>query len=312
MAQSFGQKLSSQPQVAAFTTARSLLLVSSSIVRKCKKESMMAKFKQRMVKWGLSAGKQQYLFSGIMALSVLATVSSVAQAHSIEGPSSSQSPYVIRSISGVVTKSILTVGDSVNNKPDGTPYRLVGIPDGLGAFDNGDETFTLLVNHELPGTGIVRAHGSKGAFVSKWIIRKEDLTVLNGQDLIQTVQLWDPTANGGAGGYISGTTIFNRFCSADLPALSAFYDTASGLGYSGHIYMNGEEINTVGRNFAHLMDGTSYELPSLGKFAHENSVANPATGHIPLLPAWTTDQAGRYISMSVPRKTEGAQFKQLV
>ncbi len=42
------------------------------------------------------------------------------------GPSSSQSPYLLRAQPGVVTKSVLTVGDSVNLKPDGTPYRMVG------------------------------------------------------------------------------------------------------------------------------------------------------------------------------------------
>ena len=40
----------------------------------------------------------------------------------------------------------MTVGDSVNAKPDGTPYRMVGIPDGLGAFDNGDGTFTDVID----------------------------------------------------------------------------------------------------------------------------------------------------------------------
>jgi len=37
---------------------------------------------------------------------------------------------------------------------------------GLGAFDNGDGTFTVLMNHELGATsGVARAHGGKGAFV---------------------------------------------------------------------------------------------------------------------------------------------------
>ena len=77
------------------------------------------------------------------------------------GPSSSQSAYVERAQPGVVTKPVLTVGDSVNLRPDGTPYRMVGIPDGLGTFDNGDGTFTVLMNHELPSTaGVVRAHGA--------------------------------------------------------------------------------------------------------------------------------------------------------
>jgi hypothetical protein len=70
----------------------------------------------------------------------------VLAAHAITGPSSSASPYVLRAAPGVVTKAILTVGDSVGG------YRLVGIPDGLGAFDNGDGTFTLMMNHEIRET----------------------------------------------------------------------------------------------------------------------------------------------------------------
>ena len=57
MAQSFRQSVSRQPRVVTFTTARSLLLVSSGTVRKCEKESMMAKIRKRLVKWGLSAAK---------------------------------------------------------------------------------------------------------------------------------------------------------------------------------------------------------------------------------------------------------------
>src|SRR5262247_3795817 len=100
----------------------------------------------------------------------------------LQGPSSSQTAYVVPTHAGVTTRSIMTVGDSVNLKPDGiTPYRMVGIPDGLGAYDNGDGTFTLVMNHELPvnvtgttGTpvGGIRAHGNASAFVSRWTIDK--------------------------------------------------------------------------------------------------------------------------------------------
>src|SRR5687767_13826907 len=104
-------------------------------------------------------------FTSIL-LVVVFTLSAVGTvlANSITGPSSSQSPYILRSQPGVVTKAILTVGDSVNLKPDEvTPYRMVGIPDGLGAFDNGDGTFTLLMNHELGGSvGVTREHGARG------------------------------------------------------------------------------------------------------------------------------------------------------
>jgi type IX secretion system substrate protein/uncharacterized protein DUF839 len=46
--------------------------------------------------------------------------------------------------------------------------------------------------------------------------------------------------------------------------------------------MNGEESGDEGRAVGHIVtgpnSGTSYELPHLGKFSHENSVANSATG----------------------------------
>jgi hypothetical protein len=46
-----------EPHVPIRITTRSLLLVLSGAVRKCEKDSMMAKFRRRMVKWGLSAAK---------------------------------------------------------------------------------------------------------------------------------------------------------------------------------------------------------------------------------------------------------------
>ena len=68
---------------------------------------------------------------------------------------------------GSMTKSILTVGDSVGG------YRLVGIPDGLGVAKDKAGNFTVDMNHELAtALGSVRAHGSTGAFVSQWSIRQ--------------------------------------------------------------------------------------------------------------------------------------------
>ena len=73
MAQSFRQSVPSQLRVATPTTVRSLLLVLSGTVRKCKKESMMAKFKKRMVKWGLSAAKV-----GVASLMIIGVESAIA------------------------------------------------------------------------------------------------------------------------------------------------------------------------------------------------------------------------------------------
>lgn len=192
------------------------------------------------------------------------------------GPSSTNTPYLLPSSPGVNFNAILTAGDLVGNG-----YSMTGIPDGTGVFDNEDETFTLLVNHEIPsGNGAKRAHGANGAFISKWIINKNNLAVTSGSDLVKIVNLWNGT------GYTTYNPIdsnsrksFSRFCSADLPAISAFFNEATGLGVTERIYMNGEETGNEGRAFAHIVtganEGTSYELPSLGKFSWENSIACP-------------------------------------
>jgi hypothetical protein len=210
---------------------------------------------------------------GTLVTSAIVAASAGAAPGGTAGPSSSKDPYVVRSQPGVVFKSVLTTGDSVP-KVGGGSYRMAGIPDGLGAFDNGDGTFTVLMNHELTNVkGVARAHGGIGAFVSEWVIRKDDLTVVSGEDLIEHVHLWS-----GAGYVTAPDVIFSRFCSADLPARSALYNAATGKGFDGRLFLNGEENGSEGRGFAHALDGNSYELPWLGKFSFENSLANWGTG----------------------------------
>src|SRR3954464_1450598 len=100
--------------------------------------------------------------------------------------STTAQPYLVPSNPGVTIMPLITTGESAANG-----YRMVGIPDGLGAFDNGDGTFTVLMNHELRNAvGVTRAHGNKGAFVSKWIISKATGQVLSGQDQIKKVFLY--------------------------------------------------------------------------------------------------------------------------
>jgi hypothetical protein len=198
------------------------------------------------------------------------------------GPSSSASAYVLPTAAGWSSTSLLSVGDSVNNKPDGTPYRMVGIPDGLGAYDNKNGTFTVLMNHELgAGAGVVRAHGSNGGFVSEWVIRKSDMRVLNGADLA-TSHLVSVTGSGVWTPAVGAANTFGRLCSADLPDLGAFYNPLTGRGTENRIFMNGEEVGNEGRAYGFVATGAnkgvSYELPKLGKFSWENSVANPYTG----------------------------------
>ena len=220
----------------------------------------------------------------VVYLAAAGLSAAVLAANATSGPSSSQTPYIVRTVPGVVTKSILTTGDSAL-----TGYRKVGLPDGLGAFDNGDGTFTVLMNHELgAASGTVRAHGAKGAFVSRWIVRTADLTVLSGEDLIHQIATWNAAA--GRWNAPAKGVALARLCSATLAPRSAFFDPASGLGYDSRIFTDGEENGTAGRAFAHLLDGTSYELPRLGKLSWENSVPSGDTGRRTIVAG--TDDSG--------------------
>jgi hypothetical protein len=192
------------------------------------------------------------------------------------GPSTTTEPYLVPTIPGVKFVSILTVGDSIGG------YRMVGIPDGLGAFLSGRGLFTLLMDHEITNganvSGIQRAHGSNGAFVSRWTIDQRTLKVLKGQDLTpssQHVFLWDSIHNE----YTQGSTQWQRLCSADLPAESALF--AKGLGTRERIFFNGEEVSdpTSARAWARIVTGPhageAWQLPRLGRMAYENVVACP-------------------------------------
>ncbi|MFM9835631.1 MAG: PEP-CTERM sorting domain-containing protein [Methylophilaceae bacterium] len=219
-----------------------------------------------------------------ICIAVALACASQAYAAPTTGPSTTTTPYLTAVATGLDYTSILTTGDSVGG------YLMGGIPDGLGAYDNNDGTFTLLMNHEIgtatvagvPNTplGTVRAHGAAGAYVSKWVINKTTLAVTSGQDLMTSVK----NANGSA---YTGSLAFSRFCSADLPAATAFYNPVSGLGTQTRLFMNGEEssagspvpFGSIGsRALAHTADGsnagTSYVLSAFGAASWENLAAN--------------------------------------
>jgi Ca2+-binding RTX toxin-like protein len=207
-------------------------------------------------------------------------------------------PYLVPTAAGVEFTSILTTGDSVGS------YRMAGTPDGLGAFDNGDGTFTVLMNHEFnTAEGVAHTHNAslgaagKGSYVDRLVIRKSDLAVLSAGDQIQTV------LDGSTFSALSGSALnINRLCSADLPALSAFYNAATGLGTTERIFMNGEETGG-GRAFAHIVtgpnNGTSYTLPAFNTFgggSWENLLANPASGDTTLVMANSDNGTGSHFN----------------
>ena len=220
----------------------------------------------------------------VLVAAALVAMASAAQA--AQGPSSSQDAYVQGVAPGVQFTSVLTTGDSVGG------YRMAGIPDGLGAYDNGNGTFTVLMNHELGTTvGVARDHGAKGGFVSEWVINKNTLQVVSGGDLIKNVY-YD------TGAQVTGASnlSFNRLCSADLAKPSAFFNASSGMGSTARIFMNGEESGNRGWALANVASGAdkgnSYVLTKFqradGTGGWENLVANATTGNLTVV-AGTND-----------------------
>lgn len=204
-------------------------------------------------------------------------------ASAAQGPSSSADAYLKPVAPGVGFTALLTTGDSVGG------YRMAGIPDGLGAYDNGNGTFTVLMNHELSSTsGVARGPLAKGAFVSEWVVDKSTLQVVSGGDLIQKVYGWNITTQSSNSSPTTGWS-FNRFCSADLAKQTAFYNPASGLGTQSRLFLSGEEGGATGYAAATVATGadkgSTYVLGKMNPSTNgsginavggwENLLANP-------------------------------------
>ena len=109
--------------------------------------------------------------------------------------------------------------------------------------------------------------------------------------------------------FASGTTVFARICSADLPSASAFYNSSNSTGYNGRIFMSGEETGAEGRAFAFVATGSAagsvYQLPDLGRFSWENSVANPLSGNKTVVVGTDDSTPGQVYVYIGDKKTTG-------
>ena len=105
--------------------------------------------------------------SSAAVLTLPMAMAGAAPATTAIGPSTVTAPYLLPVADDVHLTSLLTVDDA---GAAANGYELVGIPDGLGAIRQGSNLVTFM-NHELPATsGVVRAHGQRGAFVSRHVI----------------------------------------------------------------------------------------------------------------------------------------------
>ena len=177
---------------------------------------------------------------------------------------------------------------SVNDKvPEGSNpglyYRMVGIPDGLGANPNGDGTSTLYMNHELTfantSSPVVDAAGNpvgpayRGALVSKWILDHNG-NPIKGERAYDLV-FNENTFVGPAPEDGNATRPFSRFCSGSLAGPEN--------GFDRYIYLTNEEEGTAANSFhgkggltVAIVDNALYTLPKLGRFAWENTIPQAA------------------------------------
>jgi Bacterial protein of unknown function (DUF839) len=229
-----------------------------------------------------------FALAGLLTLS---TASIAIAAHDETGtgtgPNTKTDPYVLPVADGVHVKSLLTVGEGAASNG----YEMVGIPDGLGLVRQAPSSrdFTLLMNHELRGnTGIVRRHGKTGAFVSENVIDSDSLEVEKGRDLIgPDVRYWNyvtqsygPTPSPAGTNprdpsdtFLAQAAEFWRFCSSSITEWGQLYDKASKNGYEGQIYFANEENGDEGRLFGVTTEGQAQQLPRLGLFSWENTLA---------------------------------------
>jgi Alkaline phosphatase PhoX len=180
-------------------------------------------------------------------------------------------------------KALFSVDDRVPLL-DGAPgqqYRMVGIPDGLGAHPNGDGTSTLYMNHELGFTAqsapVVGGPKNRGAIVSQWIL-DEDGDPIAGKRAYDSI-FAENTFLGPApvvGNEAQMPRQLARFCSGFLAGRKHGFDRP--------IYLTNEESNSPdtfdgrGGLSVAIFDGELHTLPKLGRYSKENTVVRPGHG----------------------------------
>jgi hypothetical protein len=127
---------------------------------------------------------------------------------------STTAPAYLRPVAvGVSTTPLLTTGDVVDRTGVASQqYRMVGIPDGLGAYRDATGNVQLFMNQELTKSTtsepLANAAAYAGAFVSRFTLSPTGGGPLSGDLAYQTVvRGTDPTPLSGA---------FGRFCSGFL------------------------------------------------------------------------------------------------
>lgn len=215
--------------------------------------------------------------------------------------------------------SLITTGEVTNGLQAGSSvFAGVGIVDGMGAYDNLDGTYSLLVNHELGNTngyqyqvqvkaGLAAATNETvtGARITRFVVAKDiDANTTNGYQsrVLAGGLAYDQVISPNAG-FSLGSGI-NRFCSANLIPAGQF----GGRGFGDRLYLAGEETGN-GRFFALDASGAKlYHVPAFGLGGWESATAVD-TGHantVAVLLFDDTSGTPNYLYLWVGSKSAGS------
>ena len=217
--------------------------------------------------------KQVALSAAVLTMAVLVVTAATAAIADVK-------PYAVGIAGGYTTKKLISVGDTVPETSNrAKQYKMVGIPDGLGAHRNPNGTKTVFMNHELPFGAVseptVGDALNRGAFVSKLILDRAG-NVVSGERAYDTI--YDENEFlGPAPAVGNNTRPFSRFCSGSL--------AGPAHGFDRYIYLTNEEEGTPANTFdgkgglaVAIVDNKLHTLPKLGRFAWENTLVQPTRG----------------------------------
>ena len=209
----------------------------------------------------------------VAGVAILATVAGSAVANSVL----TKPEYITAMTSAASIKALAYAGDQI------TGLTIEGIPDGMGAYDNGRGGITLLSVHEVSTSNAFVLKGKSttapwGTSITKFTVSKNTKAVTNVQNFMQKVNFYNYTTGKyqetPAGAAPAGATPgffdwgISRFCSATYAAAGTF--SHNGVGYDGGLFLSGEETGDESRGFAFDEEGTGYQLPRMGMMSFEN------------------------------------------
>jgi hypothetical protein len=220
-------------------------------------------------------------------IAVALAVAALATAMGVAGPTladTSVKPYVEPVGGDYEVRPLFSVDDKVPllGGASGQQYRMVGIPDGLGARPDGDGTSTLYMNHELGYTAlsepVVGGPKNRGAIVSQWVL-DEDGDPVAGRRAYDSIydedELLGPAPV--VGNEAQMPSQFARFCSGFL--------AGPRQGFDRWIYLTNEEdasastFDGMGGLSVAIFDDELHTLPALGRYSKENTIVQPGRGN---------------------------------